>query len=143
MKQAVCVVIQDRISRFLAVSRRYDTTQWGFPGGKVDPGESNVEAAAREVYEETGYYPFTKSLIPIYSGVCLGKDGCDFWVTTYMLDELVVRSNIHFNPEEGLAIKWVTENVLTDSIHCPFAEYNKEVFLKINQYVTNESYNRT
>jgi len=131
MKQAVCVVIKNKQGQYLAVSRRNDFTQWGFPGGKVDPGESNVEAAARETYEETGYYPFTKGLIPIYSGVCLGKDGCNFWVTTYMLDELVFRSNIHFNPEEGLTIKWVDSYLLTDSEQCPFANYNREVFMNM------------
>jgi 8-oxo-dGTP diphosphatase len=26
--------------------------EWGLPGGKVDPGESPIQAAAREVYEE-------------------------------------------------------------------------------------------
>ncbi|MFL6110071.1 MAG: NUDIX hydrolase [Catenulispora sp.] len=32
---------------------RYD--DWSFPKGKLDPGESYLTAAVREVYEETGY----------------------------------------------------------------------------------------
>jgi 8-oxo-dGTP diphosphatase len=32
---------------------RYD--DWTLPKGKVDPGESDVDAALREVFEETGY----------------------------------------------------------------------------------------
>ena len=32
---------------------RYD--DWTFPKGKVDPGESDEDAAVREVEEETGY----------------------------------------------------------------------------------------
>lgn len=28
---------------------------WGFPGGKIEAGESNESAVIREVYEETGY----------------------------------------------------------------------------------------
>jgi 8-oxo-dGTP pyrophosphatase MutT (NUDIX family) len=28
--------------------------QWGLPGGRIEPGESPIEAAHREVFEETG-----------------------------------------------------------------------------------------
>ncbi|MEQ7122912.1 NUDIX hydrolase [Actinopolymorpha sp. B11F2] len=34
-----------------------DTWGWEIPAGRVDPGESAVEAAAREVLEETGWRP--------------------------------------------------------------------------------------
>jgi 8-oxo-dGTP pyrophosphatase MutT (NUDIX family) len=34
-----------------------DTWGWEIPAGRVDPGESAVDAAAREVLEETGWRP--------------------------------------------------------------------------------------
>lgn len=43
-----------REQKFLVISRRNDTTKWGLPGGKVDPGESNIKAVQRETVEETG-----------------------------------------------------------------------------------------
>ena len=44
----------ERGSEVLLVHRqRYD--DWTFPKGKVDPGESDEDAARREVEEETGF----------------------------------------------------------------------------------------
>lgn len=40
--------------KVLAVARRNDPNQWGMPGGKVDPNETEEEAAVRECFEETG-----------------------------------------------------------------------------------------
>jgi 8-oxo-dGTP pyrophosphatase MutT (NUDIX family) len=34
-----------------------DTWGWEIPAGRVDPGESPIDAAAREVLEETGWRP--------------------------------------------------------------------------------------
>ncbi len=31
------------------------STSWGFPKGKLEEGEDDVDAAVREVYEETGF----------------------------------------------------------------------------------------
>lgn len=42
--------------RVLLVQRRNppDAGMWGFPGGHVEPGETALAAAARELFEETG-----------------------------------------------------------------------------------------
>ena len=32
-----------------------ESLNWVFPGGEIEPGETNNSAAEREVYEETGY----------------------------------------------------------------------------------------
>ena len=31
------------------------STTWGFPKGKLEEGESDIDAAVRELYEETGF----------------------------------------------------------------------------------------
>ena len=59
MEQAIFTtlcMVSDPIGRVL-VQERVGTAWDGiaFPGGHVEPGESFVEAAAREVFEETGY----------------------------------------------------------------------------------------
>ncbi|MEP1610611.1 MAG: NUDIX hydrolase [Roseobacter sp.] len=51
---ALAVVMKD--DQFLLVKRRNepDAGLWGFPGGHVELGETAMEAAARELREETG-----------------------------------------------------------------------------------------
>ena len=55
--EVVAAVIERSDRRLLIGQRRsHDTSplKWEFPGGKVEPGESAVEALARELREELG-----------------------------------------------------------------------------------------
>jgi 8-oxo-dGTP diphosphatase len=49
-------VIHDTQGRLLLVRRANDPGRglWSLPGGRVEPGESDAEALARELFEETG-----------------------------------------------------------------------------------------
>src|ERR1700741_4146159 len=49
----IAVVVRDR--RFLLVRRANppDRGRWGFPGGRIEPGETVIAAVRREVREET------------------------------------------------------------------------------------------
>jgi acetyl-CoA carboxylase carboxyl transferase subunit beta len=53
---AAGAVVRDAAGRLLLVQRGKDPEagRWTLPGGRVEPGESPAEAAAREVTEETG-----------------------------------------------------------------------------------------
>jgi len=58
MRTLPCVgaVVRDADGRFLLVlrGREPDRGLWSIPGGKVEPGEDDRSACAREVVEETG-----------------------------------------------------------------------------------------
>ncbi len=61
---------------------RYD--DWSLPKGKLDPGEHPVEAAGREVVEETGLHPAVGARLPSTSYKTWSADGVvpktvDYW----------------------------------------------------------------
>jgi len=124
---AACIVIPtgNTIEEILAVSRRHDTTKWGIPGGKQDPGESNAVCACREVGEELGIFLAPEDLTPLYSGPCYGADGRNFWVTTYLLEDTF--SGIVHDVEEGLLVKPFEIITLCNESVSPFAAYNQHV----------------
>lgn len=122
----VCVLLPtlNRIEEVLAVSRRNDFTQWGLPGGKVERHETNLDAALREICEETQLMLQPYYLIPIYSGPCYGADGRDFWVTTYLYR---AGFNGPHKAEEGFQIKPMLIEELCSVTVSPFAAYNRKV----------------
>ncbi|MGY1652080.1 NUDIX domain-containing protein [Geodermatophilus sp. SYSU D01119] len=56
VQACVGAVVLDDAGRLLLVRRRNEPGRglWSVPGGRVEPGESLVDAVAREVREETG-----------------------------------------------------------------------------------------
>lgn len=138
MKSAVCLLVPMAAqkpdlslstARFLSVSRRHDATRWGLPGGKVDPGESNIEAVLREVQEEIGLTLSAQELEPLFCDVCPGKGPDDtYWVTTYLWKRPYGPLEQGVSPEEGLTVSWLQEEDLTEPRKSPFAAYNQGVF---------------
>lgn len=54
VSHAAFVVVADADGRVLAITRGQDVLDWNLPGGRLEPGESFQQGAARELYEETG-----------------------------------------------------------------------------------------
>ena len=55
--RVVCVALIDGCGRVLLQKRRADSRHgglWEFPGGKIEPGESDESALVREIAEELG-----------------------------------------------------------------------------------------
>lgn len=54
-RAACCLVVDPETNLILAVSRKTNHEQFGFPGGTVEDNETFLEGAIRELKEETGY----------------------------------------------------------------------------------------
>jgi ADP-ribose pyrophosphatase YjhB (NUDIX family) len=52
----VGAIVHDDAGRLLLVHRGHDPEagRWSLPGGRIEPGETDAEALAREMREETG-----------------------------------------------------------------------------------------
>jgi 8-oxo-dGTP pyrophosphatase MutT (NUDIX family) len=121
-------------TRFVAVSRRNDLTSWGFPGGKVDPGETPLQAAVRECTEELGWTPDADMLVPLYCGAVYGKtDAHHFWVITYLYTGTSPEVG-QCHPEMGLAVRELCAPKLCDSATSPFWAYNLQVARALHEY---------
>lgn len=112
---ASVLIIKDGL--ILAVARRKDPNDFGLPGGKVDPDESEKEAAARECFEETGL------LIWNLEEVIRRNVGEDTGVT-FSCEWSGSPETQPGEPE----CKWVVPEVLTKGV---FGEYNTTLLTKI------------
>lgn len=67
LKQYQYVVILSQYQSKLLLSRHKQRSTWETQGGHIEPGESPLEAARRELFEESGAVDFTISPL------------CDYW----------------------------------------------------------------
>jgi len=80
--------------------------KWGMPGGKLDAGETPIQAFIREVYEETGI-SLEKSEIEYFKSVYVRYPDYDFhshMFSTKLSDEPAVK----LQKEEHSAYQWFT-----------------------------------
>ena len=57
----------DSSQQRILLQRRADNKKWAVPGGAMEPGESFIEACAREVLEETGLHIRVQRLVGVYT----------------------------------------------------------------------------
>ena len=120
MMEAACVLLINTHGQVLGVSRKNNTSQFGLPGGKVDPGETRKEAAIRECKEETGLDVW--DLRPALSRDVEGIEATTFYA------RYDASQKIRPATGESGAVKWVT---WVDLLRGPFGDYNKKLLEKL------------
>lgn len=104
----VGVLLWDRSARVLLGKRigKHGNGEWSLPGGKPDPGESPAEAAARELWEETGILIPHESLLPMrYWSYDVFEDHEMHFVTLYFMAAMPT-DQVAFNTEPEKCEGW-------------------------------------
>lgn len=124
MKKAVCMLVKLGPA-YLAVTRR-NTGMVGLVGGKVDPGETEVQAIVREAEEEVGLKLDPAQFREVFTMVCPGE--VDYLTTTFVYPDLDGSCVLDIKPESGIDYQLVSKDVLCDKRYTPFADYNTALF---------------
>lgn len=124
----VMLIVKDGL--ILSISRRDDKTKFGLPGGKLEPGETPMQAAIRETLEETGVTVEVCS--EFFRREESNISGEVFFTYCY---RAMTWDGIPQDSEEGI-VKWLTTNELTVT-HGAFPDYNKAMLDTFKLYYPN------
>ncbi|MCI1774104.1 MAG: NUDIX hydrolase [Paenibacillus lautus] len=84
---------------------------WNFPGGRIEPGETMVEAAIREVKEETGYEVQLKGTTGVYPFL----SSLNYHVVMFHFTGIVTGGSLELGADEIKDCRWVTlPDILAD-----------------------------
>ncbi len=118
--KAVCALLPV-MGMYLSVSRKNDHSLFGMAGGKVDDGESLIDALKREVLEETGLHIKVEDCEPFKDDISQFEVYC-FKV---ILDD---KEHEKIDEKETGLIKLLTKDVLINPKYSPFSDYNIKAF---------------
>ena len=104
------VIVRNKDGLILMQQRKYPYGRWALPGGLMELGESTIDTARREVFEETGLTVGALKLLGVYSGqnyLCSAANGDEWYVVTaaYVTEEYDGTLSVHDG--ESLAFDWI------------------------------------
>jgi len=129
-------IVLNSDNKILIVNQNYDS--WSLPKGHVDPGETILEAAKREIHEESGVkqLDYIKDL-GFYERFKIGLDGKDdqgelkkIHIFLFKTDQMKLQPIDPMNPEA----RWcTTKEIIKLLTHKEDVNY----FLSIQNLITN------
>ncbi len=127
--RGACTVVLGPNHTVLGVSRRGRPTEFGLPGGKIEPGETSRQAAVRETLEETGLV--VRIVQKVYAGMCLGKGEIPHYTTYY----LATAAGWAGPTKENGKVAWISWETLFEG---PFGISNRAVYEALQEIVRNQ-----
>lgn len=103
---AVFVEFEDKILFLERLGHKPEPYRWGHPAGKVDEGESDADAARRELLEETGI-AVNPSELQFLSNVYVRYPNVDFVFAMFRV-KLAESPTIAIRPDEHNSFCWMT-----------------------------------
>lgn len=134
-KAAFNILISDG---FVYMVQELDKT-WGFPGGGVEKGEMSIDAARREIEEETDSFVTVRNFeIQEVLDISNNKN---FRVVAFVYDEPCYKNIIQCHPKlrngETLQCKWVS---FDDFLHIKLRQPLKKWKHKLHKYFYQKSF---
>lgn len=127
--EAAVALIFSYTGKILSVSRKDDPTDFNLPGGKIEPGETSIQAAIREIFEETGLHVGEEVLEEVFIGQADGIFCSTFLLKSKIPEEIMELEQF---PNEGV-VAWKTWEDITG--RNTYAEYNRELKQKVEENV--------
>ena len=120
LMSTACGVIIENAEGEILLQQRTDNGKWGLPGGAMEIGESYIDTAKREVFEEAGIEVDNLSLFGIYSGedriiVYPNQDIC--CVTCIILKTSTYQGTILDRTEEALKHAFFSRDQLPEELN--------------------------
>ncbi|MFR6257334.1 MAG: NUDIX domain-containing protein [Anaerovoracaceae bacterium] len=130
----VRVIILDDKKRMLMVKQRHeDRDIWMVPGGGIEEGESSIEAAVREVEEETGLDADIEKLIWHVEEVSdRGQRFVNFFTGSIRGGDLALGKDPEFDENHQVLreVKFLTRQEINGLEHI-YPEYLKDEFWRV------------
>lgn len=90
----------------ILMGKRKDNEKWTTPGGHMDPGETPVDGAARELFEESGIKAEPKDLEHLATKNITKPDGKKLIIHAFKFDEGKHKTSIKGDPDEEV-YRWL------------------------------------
>lgn len=94
----------------------YGYGQWHAPSGKLDPGETPAQAAARELEEETGLHVDPASLELLHTVIHHQGDGTPDRLGFFYEATQYAGEPVNKEPEKCLDLAWFAEHALPEAL---------------------------
>lgn len=120
---AVTIILIDEFDRILTVARKSNDNDINLPGGKIDPGETPIDALKREVEEETGFVIDIHRVTEIFRMIDSENHLCSTFVYETRLNSSEIKEG---KPEGEGMVRWLHFDAVCAKTST-YREYNKKL----------------